>query len=246
MLSLLALQTSLFDLWHNQWGVGKSQTDKLKDKDNKDSDLLQVGGHSLGELSAAYAAGLYTLEDVVQIGRFLARVMDASGEGWMASGVGLSSGSRGVAVASKNFVEDQNGGTHVTVCGVTKSAGSLESFLEKYPNAKPLQFVNRAWHHQSVKEEVLNNISSKYPDLSQMLESLPPGKSSGNSIKCPVFVSSAGGRPLNPANVGKDFWLHWLSNAVDMTGFRGELEKINKSSGGGEFDHRSGGASYSG
>jgi 3-oxoacyl-(acyl-carrier-protein) synthase/methionine synthase II (cobalamin-independent)/acyl carrier protein len=177
VLGQLALQTSLADLWCG-WGVSPGST----------------AGHSLGELPAAYAAGMYSLEEVAALGRWVADAMGPSA-GWMAAGVGLTP-TAGAHMASKNFVDTESGKLHSSYCG---KEGAWDTFAAANPAAKKLH-VRHCWHHPKV----------------QLPAGPVPVESSAPS-KIPFWASSQA-RVVEKIEAG--FWEDWLRKPVDASQFK--------------------------
>lgn len=151
-----------------------------------------VIGHSIGELTAAYRAGIYSLEDVLVLTHSIGKVT-AQLEGGMAHGV-LNPGALdelGLSLAAKNF--PQSDGIHITVSGL---AEELEAFLEN--NRLFLKMKSpHPWHHR------------RYSEYHDQLVSVPTGKTSG-----PRFVSGVSGQI--ESTLQKDHWVRWLSGSIDF------------------------------
>ncbi len=151
-----------------------------------------VIGHSTGELSAAYQAGFYTLEDILvlayRIGEVASRLDGVMLHGRLSD---AEIGQLPVNLSSFNF-EDQ-GGKHVTVSGY---AGEMDTFLENYPGFVKMKLRN-PWHH---------------PDYQRFSEQLAYAKS--DRVDEGSFVS--GLTTGFETRLDDRHWHRWLVNPIDF------------------------------
>jgi acyl transferase domain-containing protein/acyl carrier protein len=168
-------QISLADLWR-QWGYRP--------------DVLI--GHSTGELAAAYQAGLYALEDILEvayrIGEVASRLDGAMLHGWLTD---AQIDTLPMHISSFNF-EDQ-GRKHVTLSGY---AGDMEKFLDEYPDFVRMKLPH-PWHH---------------PDYRAFSDRLPRMRS--RRIDDGRFVS--GVTTQFETLLNEDYWHDWLVKPIDF------------------------------
>jgi acyl transferase domain-containing protein/acyl carrier protein len=153
-----------------------------------------VIGHSLGEVSAAFEAGYYSLEEILpltfRIGQAAAKL-----EGVMAHGT-LSKeqlDALPVALSSRNFRD--GGGTHVTVSG---SRDDMAAFLKANPGFSAMRPAH-PWHHPD------------YRSYRDGLETVSARSGAG-----PLFVS--GVSASFQSGLKDDHWQRWLSEPIDFIG----------------------------
>ena len=115
--TIFALQVALTELWRS-WGVRPGR----------------VVGHSVGEVAAAYVAGIYSLADAVKVSVHRARLQHATyGAGRMAA-VGVSPGEAALAIGSdadRVHVAAVNGSKLVTLAGDTKPLEEIVAGFER-------------------------------------------------------------------------------------------------------------------
>lgn len=173
----LTSQICLSELWQ-RWGYSPDA----------------MAGHSIGELAAAYQAGLYDLEQVVlfayQIGQVTARL-----EGTMLHGR-LTEAQRAelpVFVSSLNFHD--SGGIHVTVSG---SGDEMGRFHKDRPDFVPMRLPH-PWHH---------------PDYAQYADQLAVTPSA--VISEDRFAS--GVTRQFESRLSGDYWKRWMTRTFDFIG----------------------------
>lgn len=168
-------QICLSDLWA-QWGYAP--------------DVLL--GHSVGELSAAYQAGFYSLEEILslthRIGTAAARL-----DGVMLHGKLSERELEALPVtrSSSNFIEDEL--THVTLTGY---AEEMEAFLRERPDFVRMR-IPHPWHH---------------PDYAGYLEPIP--ELAARPVPQGRFVSGITAR--FETHLAADHWRRWLTHPVDF------------------------------
>ncbi len=149
-------------------------------------------GHSTGELSAAYQAGFYTLEDILvlayRIGEVASRLDGVMLHGRLSD---AEIGQLPVNLSSFNFEDEA--GKHVTVSGY---AGEMEAFLEKYPDFVRMKLPH-PWHH---------------PDYQRFSAQLAYAKS--GRVDEGTFVS--GVTTGFETRLDDRHWHHWLVNPIDF------------------------------
>lgn len=168
-------QICLSDIW-SQWGY--------------EPDV--VVGHSIGELSASYQAGLYSLKEILLITFKIGQIASKL-EGVMLHGE-LSDkqiGELSVNLSSLNFKMAHH--KHVTLSGY---ANEMHDFLEDHPGFRTLK-PQHPWHHPD------------YRQYSDPLASFPSDK-----IQDSRFVSGVTAKFENQLEA--DHWLRWLSNPMDF------------------------------
>jgi acyl transferase domain-containing protein/acyl carrier protein len=170
-------QICLSDLWQ-QWGYHPDV----------------VIGHSIGELSAAYQAGFYSLEEILTITHQIGKITSKL-EGVMVHGALSDEQIEALPInlSSLNFIDDTL--KHVTLSGY---GNEMEHFLEKHPNFVKMK-IPHPWHH---------------PDYGQFSAELNPVQSKQSSdIKFVSGISAGFKTRLN-----EDHWRQWLVNPVDFIG----------------------------
>ncbi len=155
--AIFALQVSLVELWKS-WGISPSK----------------VIGHSVGEVAAAYVAGIYSLEDAVKIIYHRSRLQNTTkGSGRMMV----------VGVPAKDIrVFFPEGNEQVEIAAINSSslttiAGNSES-LEKIANQLENDKIFYKWLRvdypfhtflmDSIKEELLESLSDINPQVSKI------------------------------------------------------------------------------
>lgn len=167
----------LSDIW-SQWGYAPDA----------------VVGHSVGELSAAFQAGLYSLEEILLITFQLGRIA-ANLEGSMLHGE-LSDQQieeLNVNLSSINFKKGNQ--KHVTLSGY---ADEMVQFGKRHPDFVAMKLPH-PWHH---------------PDYLKFSDQLTPVRSEQTGAI--AFVSGVTARfetRLNP-----DHWKRWLTGSIDFIG----------------------------
>lgn len=155
--AIFALQVALAELWKS-WGI----------------EPTKVIGHSVGEVAAAYVAGVYSLDDAVKIIFHRSRLQDsAGGDGRMAA-AGISS-----TEASELIVDhsDQlqiaviNSSSMVTLAG---DRGALEEVVErlksdgKFVRMLPINYAFHTHHMEPIREELLSVLSDIRPRVARI------------------------------------------------------------------------------
>ena len=177
-------QICLSDIW-SQWGY---QPDV-------------VIGHSIGELAAAFQAGLYSLEDILLLTYRIGEVA-ANLNGVMLHG-NLSEQQieqLTVNLSSLNFVNDSR--KHVTLSGYTDE---MMDFVSQNPEFIKMRLPH-PWHHPD------------YTNFTDKIKIIP-----SNKISDSKFVS---GVTTNFENqLADDHWHYWLTHPID---FISSMQSIKK------------------
>jgi acyl transferase domain-containing protein len=151
-----------------------------------------VIGHSTGELSAAYQAGFYTLEDILilayRVGEVASRLDGVMLHGRLSD---AEIGQLPVNLSSLNF--EDNAGKHVTVSG---SVDEMDRFLRKHPDFVKMQLPH-PWHH---------------PDYRGYVSQLKHLQSA--RINEGTFVS--GVTTTFETDLGEDHWHQWFIKPIDF------------------------------
>jgi amino acid adenylation domain-containing protein len=175
-----AVQAALAALWRS-WGVVPDA----------------VVGHSLGEVAAAHAAGILSLDDglrlVVERGRLMRRV---EGQGKTAAvGLPADEARRRIAdlgLADRVFIAARNGPASTTLSGEPAAVGQIVRTLQEEGIFARALDVDCAFH-----SPVMDSLRRELEDA---LDGLRPGPAAV------PFVSTVTGRPLDGRDLGADYW----------------------------------------
>ena len=170
-------QICLSDIWR-QWGYTPDV----------------VIGHSIGELTAAFQAGLYSLEDILLITYQIGEVA-ANLDGVMLHGKLSDQQIKQLPVnlSSLNFVDDTN--KHVTLSGYPDE---MMIFMDKNSEFIKMR-IPHPWHH---------------PDYKQFIDKINIIKS--NKIGKSRFVSGVTSKFEN--QLKDEHWHNWLTSSIDFIG----------------------------
>ena len=171
----VASQICLSDIW-TQWGYKPDV----------------VIGHSVGELSAAFQAGLYSLEDILlltyQIGEVAANLNGVMLHGKLSD---QQIDQLSVHLSSLNFVDDTK--KHVTLSGYPDE---MTNFMNKNSDFIKMRLPH-PWHH---------------PDYGKFIDNIDSIKS--NKIRESKFVSGVTTDFEN--QLKDDHWRNWLTSSIDF------------------------------
>ncbi|KAJ8604901.1 hypothetical protein CTAYLR_004322 [Chrysophaeum taylorii] len=165
-------------------------------------------GHSVGELAAAYASGMYTIKQTLEVAKELGE-LGASLEGGMVHttvkksevpGLRNTTTTTKLALAAINAEYDDFAA--VTLCGPTEA---VEERVATDANAAKLK-VGRPWHHPKYAGTRMNK---------PVVASRPS--------KCDFVSATTGERVLD--TIGADHWASWLKSPVE---FASALEALPK------------------
>lgn len=159
-------------------------------------------GHSIGEVSAAYEAGLYSLEETLllthRIGQTAAELDGAMAHGSLPV---ERLHSIPVTISSRNFFYKNK--VHVTLSGTREDISAfLDDNIEFTEMPQP-----HPWHH---------------PDYTRYAEQLdiPVSRHATQA----VFVSGVSGGI--ESRLGQDHWRKWLTSPIDLIGSMGVVAEL--------------------
>jgi acyl transferase domain-containing protein/acyl carrier protein len=151
-----------------------------------------VIGHSTGELAAAYQAGFYALDDVLQLAYRIGEVASHL-EGLMAHGRLTDFQIANLALNPSSFNFKVENGRHVTLTGYPLE---MDAFLRENPGFVKMKLPH-PWHHPDYRR-FSDHLSAK------------PSASAANV----AFVSGVTTR--FETRLGEDYWRRWLVNPIDF------------------------------
>ncbi len=170
--AIFALQVALTDLWRS-WGVEPGA----------------VVGHSIGEVAAAYAAGVLSLEQAIRVVYHRARLMQqATGTGKMAS-VEIPEAEVAAVIApygDRLSVAAVNSPTTTVLSGDAAALEAVLNHLEADGVTCRMLRVNYAFHSAQMEPYAR--------ELTQTLTGLKPGRAA-----IPVYSTVSGGMQNGPA-----------------------------------------------
>ena len=121
-------------------------------------------GHSVGEVAAAYAAGLYTLDEALAVALELGKAATLSGEGAMlhtrvkdVAEVETASEKAGLALAAVNAKDAD--GVSVSLCG---PVAAVDAYVAAHDGAAKLA-PKHAWHSPTLFAEASKGLAVKAP-----------------------------------------------------------------------------------
>lgn len=160
-----------------------------------------VVGHSVGELAAAYQAGMYSLEELLELTHEIGEA-GASIDGRMLHGLldEAQISDLEVSLSSRNFISDRK--VHVTLSGSTEQ---MQDFLAAHHDFSEM-VVAHPWHH---------------PDYQEFVSCIRPHAS--RPARNALFVSGVTAR--FEENLAPDHWQRWLARSID---FIASLQEIRK------------------
>jgi acyl transferase domain-containing protein len=210
--AIFAMQISLAELWKS-WGVTPAA----------------IVGHSVGEIAAAYVAGVFSLEEAARIIVLRAQFMDgcARGEGTMlALGLGEDEARALVARHDRTVtIAAINGPRSLTMAGARISLEAMRAEMEAQGVFARLVGVDHPFHHPLMRpasEELEKALSSLVPQadtvpfFSTVTGGRCPGEMCsavhwGRGVRQPVQFASA----VNAlAEFGVDVWLEISAHPV--------------------------------
>lgn len=184
--AIFALQVALTELWKS-WGITPSK----------------VVGHSVGEVAAAYAAGIYSLEDAVKIIYHRSRLQDTTGGRGRMAAVGLSPHEGREAIRGfENQVQVAviNSPNMITLAGDTAPLEAIVARLEEQKTFVRWLRIDYAFHtHQMepIREDLLAAIS----DIQPQKATIP-------------FISTVTGDVMDGENLNAEYWWQNVRESV--------------------------------
>lgn len=186
--ALFALQVALMTLWRS-WGIEPDATI----------------GHSVGEVAAAYAAGVLSLEDAIRTIYHRSRVQElTAGNGKMAA-VGLSVEEARHAVAEYGghvSVASINSPKSVTLSGDSDALEQIVQSLEEkqvFCRVLRLNYAFHSHHMEPIREDLLNSLQDVQPQLT--------------SIR---FISTVTGKDVIGSELGGQYWWNNVRQPVQF------------------------------
>lgn len=166
-------------------------------------------GHSVGELAAIYAAGRWTLDQVLTAAVRIGRLAEKN-EGAMLHTKLKETDLDSVLAESNLQLASRNqmlpdGKVHVTLCG---SVQDIEKWLTVDTDSKRMQPCH-AWHHPLLSKTV--DASGK---VTQDANSHLDGLVANVSVPSCKFISSVSASEA--ADIGFDYWVAWFTKPVDF------------------------------
>ncbi len=184
--AIFGLQVALAELWKS-WGIEPSK----------------VVGHSVGEVAAAYVAGIYTMEDAVSVIYHRSRLQDQTGGNGKMVAVGLSAAEAKKAIGSyadKVQVAVINSPGMVTIAGDTEPLKKVIEPLEEAGKFVRWLRIDYAFHtHQMepIKTELLEVLK----DIKPMASKIP-------------YISTVTGGVYDGTKVDGEYWWQNVREAV--------------------------------
>ena len=171
--AIFGLQVALSELWKS-WGVTPSK----------------VMGHSVGEVAAAYAAGVYSMEDAVKVIYHRSRLQDTTGGKGRMAAVGITAAEAKKMIGER---EDQvqvaviNSPNLVTLAGDTEPLEEIVEELEEQQKFVRWLRIDYAFHtHQMepIKDELLEALSDIEPSQTEIpyISTVTGGICAGNTL----------------------------------------------------------------
>ncbi|QDS86006.1 Mycocerosic acid synthase [Rosistilla ulvae] len=182
--AIFALQVALVELWKT-WGI------------TPDS----VIGHSVGEVAAAWCAGIYTLDEATQLVYHRSRLQDGTGGAGKMLAVGMTvAEARALIGDAAAEVTAVNSPSLVTIGGDAQTVADLEVQLKqvgKFVRDLGLDYAFHTYQMDAIKEPLL-----------QALEFLNPQPSTI------PFISTVTGRPQDGQTMDAQYWWHNVRQPV--------------------------------
>ncbi len=160
-----------------------------------------VVGHSVGELTAAYQAGIYSLEDILLLTHEIGQVAGKL-EGTMLHGFMTEEQIAGldVSLSSRNFLSGDR--VHITVSG---NAEEMQDFLDRHEGFVKMKPAH-PWHHPLYRN-YLSGLTTV------------PSTNAGSAL----FVSGVTGQFED--NLAEEHWQSWLSKPIDFISSLAAIKK---------------------
>lgn len=184
--AIFGLQIALAELWKS-WGIVPSK----------------VVGHSVGEVAAAYVAGVYTMEDAVTVIYHRSRLQDETGGNGRMVAVGLSQAEAKKAIAGK---EEQveiavvNSPGLLTLAGDTGPLEEVVAELEEQGKFVRWLRIDYAFHTHQME-----------PIKDELLEVLKDIKPRATTIP---YISTVTGGVFDGTKIDGEYWWNNVREAV--------------------------------
>jgi amino acid adenylation domain-containing protein/thioester reductase-like protein len=155
--AIFALQVALAELWKS-WGIEPGR----------------VIGHSVGEVAAAYCAGIYTLEDAVKIIYHRSRLQNSTGGRGRMLAVGISAAEARLAIGNeidRVQIAVFNSPNLVTLSGDTEPLEQIGARLEqagKFTRWLRIQYAFHTHQMDPLKDELLRALANICPRPSRI------------------------------------------------------------------------------
>lgn len=176
--AIFALQVALAELWAS-WGIRPAK----------------VIGHSVGEVAAAYVAGIYSLEDAVTIIYHRSRLQHQTGGHGAMIAVGVSISEAEAAINSHHNVVQlaaANSPSMVTLSGEISAVEALAAQFEeagKFVRRLPISYAFHSYQMDVIHSELLDSLSAIQP----MQGTLP-------------FISTVTGGEIAGEDMTAEYW----------------------------------------
>lgn len=153
-----------------------------------------VVGHSSGELAAAYEAGFYTLEQIVELANQIGEAAAKLDGGMMHGSVSDEDISNlPVTVSSRNFYDGEK--KHITVSGYPEEMAAVKEKYTDFTEMRP----PHPWHH---------------PDYSRFVDGIKfVSARDGSGVP---FISGVTAEVED--RLGDDYWNRWFTSSIDFIG----------------------------
>ena len=176
--AIFAVQAALVELWRS-WGIVAETSI----------------GHSIGEVAAAYAAGIFDLELAAYLAYHRGRAMGSAPDGGRMLAAELTAEEAADVIKEYDgrvSLAATNGPRSVTLSGRPEDIGQLRRRLDGVGNWCRLLDVNHAFHSPDME--------AAKPELLKTLTDLSPSPSSSK------FISTVTGGPLDASALTAEYW----------------------------------------